>query len=209
MLQMLVMLTMLLAPQAREVPKPQVPEGWQVRVDGGDHGKADASAVSFVTMPPGWHVTTGPAAILYRPAITARGAFTLRSEIFQFDPGTRREGYGVLLGGKALDTPQQSYTYFLIRRSGEFMVKRRTGATTATVKDWTTSAAVVRFDDRKAGQQAVKNVLEVKVTADTTAFLINGTEVARVPTRELDTDGVVGLRVNHELNLHVSALDVQ
>jgi hypothetical protein len=29
-----------------------------------------------------------------------------------------------------------------------------------------------------------------------------------VPTRDIDTDGIVGLRVNHHLNLHVSALDV-
>ncbi|BCS33650.1 hypothetical protein TBR22_A28770 [Luteitalea sp. TBR-22] len=209
MLQMLVMLAMLTVPQAKAPAAPQVPEGWQVRVDGGDHGTADASGVSFVTMPPGWHVTTGPAAILYRPAGKATGAYTVRSEIFQFDPGTRREGYGLLIGGKALDTPQQAYTYFLIRRSGEFLIKRRTGGTTATVKDWTPSPAIVKFDDRKAGQQSVKNALEVRVAADTTAFLVNGTEVARVPTKELDTDGVVGLRVNHQLNLHVSLLEVK
>ncbi|WP_396625564.1 hypothetical protein [Luteitalea sp.] len=186
-----------------------MPEGWQVRVDGGDHGKADASAVSFVTMPPGWHVTTGPAAILYRPAGKASTRYTLHTEIFQFDPGTRREGYGVLIGGTDLETPRQAYTYFLIRRSGEFLIKRRNGSATTTVKDWSPSTAIVKFDDRKAGQQSVKNVLEVTVAADTTTFLVNGTEVARVPSKDIDTNGIVGLRINHELNLHVSALDVR
>jgi hypothetical protein len=54
----------------------------------------------------------------------------------------------------------------------------------------------------------VLNVLEVTVAADATAFLVNGSEVARVPTKDIDAEGVVGLRVNHHLNLHVSALDV-
>jgi hypothetical protein len=32
--------------------------------------------------------------------------------------------------------------------------------------------------------------------------------VTRVPRAEVDTEGVVGLRVNHHLNLHVSTLDI-
>lgn len=63
-------------------------------------------------------------------------------------------------------------------------------------------------DDKRADEHSVKDVLEIKVAADTTAFLVNGTEVARVPTTEIDTDGIVGLRVNHQLNIHVSSLDV-
>ena len=56
--------------------------------------------VSFVDMPPGWHITTGPSVILYDPARTATGAYRVRSESFLFDPGTRREGYGLLIGGR-------------------------------------------------------------------------------------------------------------
>ena len=214
----LLLIATLVTTQMPPLAKGQFPEGWTVRVDGagagaGEHathgGPAPSSKdIAFVTMAPGWHVTTGPAAIFYRPNQTATGAYALKAEIFQFDPGARREGYGLLLGGRALDGADQAYTYFLIRRSGEFLIKRRTGAKTVNVKEWTPAAAIRKYDDKPATEQAVKNVLEVKVTPDTTAFLVNGTEVARVPTSTIDTSGIVGLRINHQLNLHVTSIDV-
>ena len=75
----------------RQRPDPLVPQGenlatpptWSVRFDAphGDHAPeptvgADSTAdVFFVNMTPGWHVTTGPAGVLYHPASTASGAF--------------------------------------------------------------------------------------------------------------------------------------
>ena len=211
------MLLTLLVTGTQDLPKGQFPEGWTVRLDDAaghaGHGAAPASApkaadVSFVTMKPGWHITTGPSVILYQATQKASGAYTLKSEIFLFDPGTRQEAFGVLLGGRGLDGPDQAYTYFVIRRTGEFLVRRRTGATTVNVKDWTANPAIKKYEDRAAGKSSVLNVLEVKVATGTTTFLVNGTEVARVPTKDIDTEGIVGLRVNHQLNLHVSALDI-
>lgn len=203
------LLTLLVGMQ--DLPKGKFPDGWTVRVDG--HAGAAAPGMTagdivFVVMKPGWHITTGPAAIMYDPARTATGAYTLTSETFLFDPGTRREAYGVFIGGQHLDGDAQRYTYFVIRRSGEFLIRRRTGATTVDVKPWTPAAAIAKYDDRKPGQQTAKNVLQVTVTPDTATFLVNGTEVARVPARDIDTSGVVGLRVNHQLNIHVTSLDV-
>jgi len=210
------MLLTLLVTGMQGLPKAQFPEGWTVRLDDAAgheaHGATPAGPatkeISFVTMKPGWHITTGPSAILYQATQKASGAYTLKSQIFLFDPGTRQEAFGVLLGGRNLEGPQQAYTYFVIRRTGEFLVRRRTGATTVNVKEWTANAAIKKFEDRAAGQSSVLNVLEVKVAPDATAFLVNGAEVARVPTKDIDSDGIVGLRVNHELNLHVSALDI-
>ncbi|AMY10542.1 hypothetical protein LuPra_03778 [Luteitalea pratensis] len=211
------LLTLLVTTGTQDAPKGQFPDGWTVRLDDAaghaGHGAAPAGGpstrdISFVTMKPGWHITTGPSAILYQPTQKASGAYTLKSEIFLFDPGERLEAFGVLLGGRNLDGPDQSYTYFVIRRTGEFLVRRRTGATTINVKEWTAHQAIKKYEDRAAGKSSVLNVLEVKVAADTTAFMVNGTEVARVATKDVDTDGIVGLRVNHQLNLHVSALDI-
>lgn len=216
MLHVWILLTLLVT-GTQGLPKGQFPEGWTVRLDDAaghaGQGAAPASApkladVSFVTMKPGWHITTGPSVIMYQATQRASGAYTLKSEIFLFDPGTRQEAFGVLLGGRSLDGPNQAYTYFVIRRTGEFLVRRRAGATTVNVKEWTANPAIKKYEDRAAGKSSVLNVLEVKVAADTTAFIVNGTEVARVPTKDIDTDGIVGLRVNHELNLHVSALEV-
>lgn len=207
------LVTLLVTAAAQDLPKGQFPAGWQVRVDGADTHAAAGPApgvndVTFVVMKPGWHITTGPSVILYDPTQTASGAYTVRSETFLFDPGTRREAYGILLGGRDLGGANQAYTYFVIRRTGEFLIRRRTGATTSNVRDWTAAPAIRRYDDKKADEHSVRNVLEVKVAADGAAFLVNGTEVARVATAEIDTDGVVGLRVNHQLNIHVSSLEI-
>jgi hypothetical protein len=214
---LITMFTMLATTTAQELPKGQFPEGWTVRVDGpsaqAGPGAAPTTApgaqdITFVVMKPGWHITTGPAAILYDPTQKASGTFTVKSETFLFDPGTRREAYGILIGGRHLDGDQQTYTYFVIRRSGEFLIRRRTGATTTDVKNWTPAATIRTFDEKGAAEHSVKNVLEAKVTPDMTTFLINDTEVARVATRDIDTDGIVGLRVNHQLNIHVSSLEI-
>lgn len=209
------LLTIVVAMTTQELPKGQFPAGWTVRVDGAHAGHdttattvPSAKDVTFVVMKPGWHITTGPSVILFDPTRKAAGAYAVKSETFLFDPGTRREAYGILIGGRQLDGDMQAYTYFVIRRSGEFLIRRRTGATTATVRDWTAAPAIRKYDEKRADEQSVKNVLEIKVAADTTAFLVNGVEVARVPTRDIDTDGIVGLRVNHQLNIHVSSLDV-
>jgi hypothetical protein len=212
------MLVMMLATTtAQELPKGQFPEGWTVRVDGAaphaSHAPAPASGpgakdITFVVMKPGWHITTGPAAIMYDPTHKASGSSAVKSETFLFDPGTRREAYGILFGGRDLDGDRQAYTYFVIRRSGEFLIRRRTGATTINVMDWTPAAAIRKYDDKPADKSSVQNVLEVRVAPDATAFLVNGTEVARVPSKDIDTDGIVGLRVNHSLNIHVSSLDI-
>jgi hypothetical protein len=158
-------------------------------------------------MTPGWHVTTGPAAILYHPASTGEGAYRASTEIHLFDPGDRREAYGLFVGGKDLEADHQSYLYFVLRNSGEFLVKRRAGAETHVVQDWTAHPAVVKYT---AGAGAsVKNALAVEVGDETVRFFVNGQEVASHPRAGLQTDGVVGLRVNHHLNLHVSDLKVE
>ncbi len=212
----LLLFTMLVTTTAQELPKGQFPEGWTVRVDGAapaGHGPAPASGPQRQ----GHHVRRdeagmahhhGPGGHHVRPAQQASGSYSVKSETFLFDPGTRREAYGILIGGRHLEGDQQAYTYFVIRRSGEFLIRRRTGATTTTVKDWTPAAVIRKYDDKPADKSSVQNVLEVRVAADTTAFLVNGTEVARVPSKDIDTDGVVGLRVNHALNIHVSSLEI-
>lgn len=180
-----------------------IPEGWQVRFD---HAGADPSQLEFVTMEPGWHVTTGPAGILYRPSQSANGNFTARATIDLFDPGRRmREAFGIFVGGRDLQSADQAYLYFLIRNDGSFLVKRRAGSGTETLEPWTKHEAIVVWDGT---EQSAKNVLSVEVGTDRVRFLINGAEAASLRRDALTTDGIVGLRVNHSLNLHVSELVV-
>jgi len=181
------------------------PEGWVIRTDAGGHGGGD---IDFVDMPPGWHITTGAAAIFYDPARTARGSFRVESEVFLFDPGRRNEGFGIFVGGSDLGGANQAYTYFLIRRDGSVLVKRRDGEATSTLLGWTKKDAVVTWEERGDDAATAKNVLAIEAGGGELAFFVNGTEVHRMSASGQHVDGVVGLRVNHGLNVHVTSLDV-
>ncbi|MBE0594937.1 MAG: hypothetical protein IH616_21340 [Gemmatimonadales bacterium] len=177
------------------------PPDWIVRFD----RPAADSAIYFVDMPPGWHITTGPAAILYHPGQVAKGSYRLASEIYLF-PGERLEGFGVFFGGSDLEGDAQAYTYFLIRKDGQFLVKDRRGEETTTLIPWTASSAIVAHD---GGEGTAKNVIEVHVGPASVGFFVNGQEVGRLERNGLQADGVVGLRVNHRLNVHVTQLTIE
>ncbi len=183
----------------------QRPEGWKVRFD--RPGSTEADLEMFAEMPPGWHVTTGPAGIFWDPAVTASGSFRAELEVFLFDPGDRREAFGIFFGGQALETDGQAYTYFLIRNGGEFLIKGRQGSDTPTLHAWTGHSAIQSYADR-GDAASVKNVLAVHAGAETIRFFVNDEEVATLPRSQVDTDGTVGIRVNHALNLHVARLEV-
>lgn len=215
-----VLLTALAIPALAQRPDAQkpvndegdVPEGWQVRLDrpnpdaviGADKEKAD---IFFVNMTPGWHVTTGPAGIFYHPESTAEGTFRAETTIHLFDPGDRREAFGIFLGGQNLDADNQSYLYFLLRKNGEFLIKHRAGSETHVIQNWTAHDAIVAYGADTEGP--VANTLTVEVSDGTVSFSVNGTEVASQSSDDLQTDGVVGLRINHALNVHVADLKVE
>ena len=167
-----------------------------------DRSAAPDSAFSFVMMPPGYHVTTGPAATLFHPAHRAEGIFTLESEIFLFPNSTDGE-YGLFIGGANLEGDARAYTAFVARRDGATAVLRRTGATTTPLVAWT------RHDSVKAlsASDAVKNVVRVAVERAAVVFSVNGVEVARVPRDSIATDGLFGFRMGEGVNLHVTTLD--
>lgn len=86
LLPMLILMS-IAAPLAAQDPELARADTWQVRFD---HPGTPDSAVHFVEMPPGWHIRTGPAAILYDPARTAEGSFAIESETYLFSAGVRR-----------------------------------------------------------------------------------------------------------------------
>ena len=179
----------------------QAPPGWKVRAD---DPKADLTKLAFTEMKPGFHVTTGPAAIFWNPENTATGNFTIESEIFFFREGSRdTEAYGILLGGKDLEGAAD-YVYFMLRNDGKYLVKHRAGnGDTHLITDWTQHDAVVMH---LGSEGTVKKVISVAAGADSVRFSVNGKPVSSYPRSHMKADGIVGLRVNHGLNLHVSKL---
>ena len=189
-------------PDAKPASKPTLPEGWQARLD---RANANAAAIKFATMAPGWHVTAGPSAIYWNDKHTASGPFELRSSIVLMKPSAHPEAYGVFFGGNNLDKNDQRYTYFLVRQDGQYLIKHRAGAETHTVVDWTAHPAV----KAPVSGGEVTNDLTVRAGRDTVRFLVNGQEVRAVPRSALqDVDGQIGLRINHNLDVHVARLEV-
>lgn len=181
-----------------------LPAGWAGRTDRATDKLSDAK---FVTMGPGYHVTSGPAAIYWNPANSVTGPFVASTTVTQTKAPTHPEAYGIFIMGKDLDTPQQNYAYFLVRGDGKYLVNHRAGAEVHKIVPWTENAAVHKAD---ANGKAT-NVLTVDASkADSVRLLVNGTQVAALPMSHLGkTDGIVGLRVNHNLDVHVGGLSVQ
>jgi hypothetical protein len=189
-------------PDAKPAEKPTLPDGWQVRFD---RANANAAAVKFSTMSPGWHVTAGPSAIYWNPANIATAPYELRSSFVLMKPSAHPEAYGVFFGGSNLDKDNQSYMYFLVRQDGKYLIKHRAGAETHTIVDWTAHPAVKTPE----GQGEAANDLTVRVASDSIRFLVNGQQVNVFPRKAIaDFDGQAGLRINHNLDVHVAKLEI-
>jgi hypothetical protein len=180
-----------------------LPAGWSARPD----GTGDLKSVKFVTMEPGYHVTLGPATILYRKSDRANGPFHTLATFHQMKKLEHSEGYGLLMGGQALDGKDQKYTYFLVRDDGSYLIKRRVGdKTSAVTKGWTPHPAVKKGD----AQGKTTNLLEIdaKQNPSKIEFKVNGQTVHSADAKSMDVKGIVGLRVNHNLDLHVEGFDL-
>ena len=181
-----------------------VPAGWQVRLD---RPTADRTQISFATMGPGLHVSSGPAAIFWNPSNTHRGAYNAEATFTQMQAPTHPEAYGLIWAAGDLSGDGQNYMYFVIRGDGKFLVRHRAGAETHDVSPWTEHAAIVKQD--AAGKQ--KNTLRVEVTATSTKLYANGQMVKELPRTGMtaNTDGIAGIRVNHNLDVHIDGFVIR
>jgi hypothetical protein len=82
------------------------------------------------------------------------------------------------------------------------MVRVREGGQTRDVLKWTANPDVPKADASGKATYA----LAASVAGDAVRFSVNGKQVASVAKAGLPTDGIAGLRINH--NLHVRATPV-
>ncbi|HEX7337052.1 MAG TPA: hypothetical protein VF252_07570 [Gemmatimonadales bacterium] len=180
-----------------------LPAGWSARPD----GQGEMKNVKFVVMEPGYHLTLGPATILYREKDRANGPFHTLARFNQMKNPTHPEGYGLFFGGQALNGNGQKYTYFLVRGDGTYLIKQRNGEkTTEITKGWTAHPAVKKAD----AQGKATNLLEIDAKQNTAKvdFKVNGQTVHTAEAKTVDTKGIVGLRVNHNLDVHIEGFDL-
>lgn len=182
----------------QQAPGGAFPEGWSARVD----RDQPVEGVAFTTMGDGFHVTTGPAAVFYNPEWRRSGDYTVLARFTQTKAPEHPESYGIVIGGRNLDGADQTYSYFLVRKTGEYFIATRRGDERVVVSEWTRHDAI-RPQDRQGRQT---NLLGASVEGDQVVFTVNGHEVARRPKSELATDGIFGFRVNHRLDVHIDPI---
>lgn len=178
-----------------------LPAGYTARTDKPD---ANISGAKYAASGSEWEVTTGPAHIMYDAKTMGNGNYTAAAKIDQLEKPAHPEAYGLFVGGRDLDKPTETYTYFLVRGTGELAIKVRYGAATRDVIAWTTSADVPKED----GSGKASYALTVQVTNDAVKFSVNGKQVASVSKAGLPLDGIAGLRINHNLHVRVSPVSV-
>ncbi len=184
----------------------QAPKGWLERVDRSTAASdPDAPGViKFVTMGTGFHATNPQAAVFWNPAHTATGSYSLKGTFTLVKPSGHTNYYGLVFGGSGLEGPSQNYLYFLVAQDGTWLIKHREGD--PTTHDVAPKAANAAVNKPGADGKSV-NALEVRVGADKIDFLVNGTNVHSAPKTGLlaKTDGIYGIRVNHQLEVQVDS----
>jgi hypothetical protein len=181
----------------------KIAAGWTAKVD-----RDPLTKVRFESLPTGWHVRTAASVMLFRPADAISGNYRVTVTMSQTEgsPG-HAEPHGLLLGGSALSgaAAKQRYTSFVVRGDGKFQIRRRAdGRGTDVTNGSVDSKAVHQMDDKGR----CTNELTVVVGATDVQFLVNGTEVHRAKRSDVDADGVVALRISHNLDLTISAFNL-
>lgn len=184
--------------------------GWQARLDDPRPGRAAPSPtdVKFAPMGSGMHATTGPAGIYFDPKNARQNVpFTVSVTLGQRVAPRHPEAYGLFIGGRDLTDPaRQTYLYFLVRGNGMYYVAHRAGTAVHKLVNWTASDAVKPQNDRGAAS----NAMSIAVGADSVRFLVNGTQVHAISRQQIgDVSGETGVRVNHNLDVHIGGFSVR
>lgn len=183
-----------------------LPAGWQVRLDAKDTVRYSAADTRMVQEGTGYRITSGPAALYYTPSmVPATNEYTVRATFTSPTAPRHAEAYGLFLAGRNLeDAARQDYAYFLVRGDGKWLLSHRAGAEVHRLHPWTAHPAVGLRD----ANGRVRDELAVRVSADSVHFMVNGAQVTSVPRAKLQTSGIAGVRVNHNLDVQVSNLEI-
>ena len=180
---------------------------WKVRVDRSTDAKDpdDTPDLKVVSMGKGVRITGGPAGVFWSPTDTASGNYTIRATFNLQQPSNHTNYYGLVFGGADLDNAKQTYTYFVVAQNGTFQIRHRApGAEPTNVMGRMQHASIVQ---PAAGGQSTNRV-EVRVAGDTITYVVNGQTVHTMPKGTMKTDGLVGVRVNHMLDVQVEGFEI-
>ena len=189
--------------------------GWMGKVDANEAqrgGKIEDT--KMVTMGPGLHVTTGPAAVYWSAANTASGNYTVEatfSEREYMGLNDHPHPYGLFIGGNDMGSDNQSLLYCAAYGNGSFIVRGFAPAPfQLNGRRGETNDAV---NKAAAKGQSVTQKIAMRVSADKVECLINDKVVGTYAKTDVvgagklkSTDGIYGLRFGHNTDAHIAGL---
>src|SRR5689334_13236973 len=182
--------------------------GWQVRVDRSQNASEpdDVPDSKCATMGNGFRVTGGPAGTFWNPANRDTGNYTARATFNLMKPSGHNNFYGIVFGGSALENGAQKYLYFLVSQNGTFIIRARNGENVEDVQGQMAHAVI----SKPGADGRSTNNLEVRV-GNNIQYVVNGTVVHTSPKSgaAAATDGIAGVRINHQLDVHVDGFEVR
>ena len=192
-------------------------KGWMGVVDAKE-AKAGLTVDSakFVSMGSGMHATTGPAITYWNPTMVGKGDYTVKATFAEREYmglNSHPHPYGIVMAGNDMGTDNASYLYCAAYGNGNFIV-RGFGPAPFQMNGprGGTNEAVHKAE---AKGKPVSQEIALQVKGDKVSCLINGTEVASYSKAELvaagklkSTDGVVGFRMGHNTDAHISGFSL-
>lgn len=200
-------LAFLVLPAALTAQETGAPPDWTWRLDGEQRlvtgEDLPAGSWRYVSMPPGWHVTTTEQGVsLFPKDRLVEGRFGVEAEVFLF-PDPSDAPLGIVL--EAADAPEGSRQLrFLMRRDGATALVATHAGTDTTLVSWQADTTGLAHP----GDGIVKYVLRVTHEAGALAFTVNGHETFAMPTAGEEHPTRPGLRLGPGLNAHVSRFDL-
>ena len=186
--------------------------GWQGRPDPGTGAVTDSSLdVKGSEI----EIHTGPAMLFWNPANTGTGDFTVSATFTEpkyMSSNDHPHPYGVFIGGSNLDNDKTTALYCAAYGRGTFIVREFGPGVTNVNGRGASSDAVHKAAGR--GEQ-VEQTIALQVKGDSVSCLINGTSVGTYPKSDVvgpgkltSTDGIVGIRVAHNVDVNVKDFKV-
>ena len=166
--------------------------------------------LKFLTMGKGFHVTGGPGAIIWDPAHTVTGVFSVKATFTLMKPSDKVTYYGLAFGGADIEGSTPTYVYFTIAQDGTFQIRHRAGN---DVHDMDKSLHYAIRKPDASGKST--NTLEVQVAPTAVSYLVNGAVVDATPNRPgtgsytEKTDGLVGVRIDGQVDVQVDGFEVK
>jgi hypothetical protein len=184
----------------------KAPDGLQVRIDRStDANDPDnVPEIKVNAMGKGFHVVGGPAGTFWDPKNTATGNYTVKATFNLMEPSNHTNYYGIVFGGSDLAGAAQAYNYFIIAQNGQFQIRTRKGDAATSVHPAGRGGAANAVIKTPGADGTSTNTLG----AADVSFFVNGTQVHTMPKAGITTDGLVGVRVNHMMNVHVDGFEL-